>query len=70
MIKDLFDKNLILESERLLLRPIKESDTDDIDEVISKMSSTQMTKALKDVMVKYMEKLSELDFCKQKLKLQ
>ncbi|KAK2456806.1 hypothetical protein QL285_004143 [Trifolium repens] len=46
-----------------------ESDTDDIDEVISKMSSTQMTKALKDVMVKYMEKLSELDFCKQKMKL-
>ncbi|WJX82781.1 hypothetical protein P8452_65502 [Trifolium repens] len=46
-----------------------ESDTNDIDEVISKMSSTQMTKALKDVMVKYMEKLSELDFCKQKLKL-
>jgi hypothetical protein len=28
-----------------------------------------MTKALKDVMVKYMEKLSELDFCKQKMKL-
>ncbi|WJX91105.1 hypothetical protein P8452_72929 [Trifolium repens] len=46
-----------------------ESDTDDIDEVISKMSNTQMTKALKDVMVKYMEKLSELDFCKQKMKL-
>ncbi|WJX89173.1 hypothetical protein P8452_71190 [Trifolium repens] len=46
-----------------------ESDTDDIEEIISKMSSTQMTKALKDVMVKYMEKLSELDFCKRKLKL-
>ena len=46
-----------------------ESDTDDIEEVISKMSSTQMTKALKDVMAKYMEKLSELDYCKQKLKL-
>jgi hypothetical protein len=46
-----------------------ESVTDDIEEVISKMSSTQMTKALKDVMVKYMEKLSELDFCKRKLKL-
>ncbi|WJX48740.1 25S rRNA (cytosine(2870)-C(5))-methyltransferase [Trifolium repens] len=46
-----------------------ESDTDDIDEVISKMSNTQMTKALKDVMVKYMEKLSELDFSKQKLKV-
>ncbi|KAK2423383.1 bromodomain-containing protein [Trifolium repens] len=46
-----------------------ESDTDNIEEVISKMSSTQITKALKDVMVKYMEKLSELDFCKQKLKL-
>jgi hypothetical protein len=28
-----------------------------------------MTKALKDVMVKYMEKLSELDLCKQKMKL-
>ena len=35
MIKDLFDKNLILESERLLLRPIKESDTDDIFEIFS-----------------------------------
>ncbi|KAK2434968.1 gag-protease polyprotein [Trifolium repens] len=46
-----------------------ESDTDDIEEVISKMSNTQMTKALKDVMAKYMEKLSELDYCKQKLKL-
>lgn len=35
MIKDLFDKNLILESERLLLRPIKESDADDIFEIFS-----------------------------------
>ena len=35
MIKDLFDKNLILESERLLLRPIKKSDTDDIFEIFS-----------------------------------
>ncbi|WJX24389.1 25S rRNA (cytosine(2870)-C(5))-methyltransferase [Trifolium repens] len=35
------------------------SDTDDIDEVISKMSSTQMNKALIDVMVKYMEKLNK-----------
>ncbi|KAK2423877.1 gag-protease polyprotein [Trifolium repens] len=46
-----------------------ESDTEDVDEVISKMTSTQMAKTLKDAMVKYMEKLSELDFCKQKLKL-
>ncbi|WJX24058.1 hypothetical protein P8452_13213 [Trifolium repens] len=46
-----------------------DSDTDDIEEVIYKMSNSQMTKALKDVMVKYMEKLSELDFCKQKMKL-
>lgn len=35
MLRDLFDKNLILESERLLLRPIKESDTDDIFEIFS-----------------------------------
>ncbi|KAK2444868.1 hypothetical protein QL285_015858 [Trifolium repens] len=46
-----------------------ESDTDDIEEVISKMSSTQVTKALKEVMMKYMEKSNELDLCKQKLKL-
>ncbi|KAK2409948.1 gag-protease polyprotein [Trifolium repens] len=46
-----------------------ESDTEDVDEVISKMTSTQMAKTLKDAMVKYMEKLRELDFCKQKLKL-
>ena len=35
MVKDLFDKNLILESDRLLLRPIKESDADDIFEIFS-----------------------------------
>lgn len=35
MVKDLFDKNLSLESDRLLLRPIKESDTDDIFEIFS-----------------------------------
>ncbi|KAK2362931.1 hypothetical protein QL285_087953 [Trifolium repens] len=33
------------------------------------MSSTQVTKALKDVMMKYMEKSNELDLCKQKFKL-
>jgi hypothetical protein len=46
-----------------------ESDTDDIEEVISQMSSTQVTKALKDVMMKYMEKSNELDLVKQKFKL-
>lgn len=35
MLRDLFDENLILESERLLLRPIKESDADDIFEIFS-----------------------------------
>ena len=33
------------------------------------MSSTQVTKALKDVMMKYMEKSNELDLVKQKFKL-
>jgi hypothetical protein len=33
-----------------------ESDIDDIDEVISQMSSTQITKALKDGMMKFIEK--------------
>jgi hypothetical protein len=46
-----------------------ESDTDDIEEVIAQMSSTQVTKALKDVMTKYMEKSNELDLFKQKFKL-
>ncbi len=35
MIKDLFDKNLMIESERLLLRPVRESDADDIFEIFS-----------------------------------
>ncbi|KAK2356551.1 hypothetical protein QL285_093880 [Trifolium repens] len=46
-----------------------EPDIDDIEEVISQMSSTQVTKALKDVMMKYMEKTNELDLFKQKFNL-
>jgi hypothetical protein len=43
-----------------------ESDTDDIEEVIAQMSNTQVTKALKDVMIKFVEKTNELDLVKQK----
>jgi cytochrome c556 len=46
-----------------------ESDTDDIEEVISQMSSTQVTKALKDIIMKYMEKTNEIDLFKQKFNL-
>jgi hypothetical protein len=46
-----------------------ESDTDDLEEVISQMFSTQVTKALKDVMMKYMDKSNELKLFKQKINL-
>lgn len=35
MIDDLFDKELILENDRLILRPIRETDVEDIFEVFS-----------------------------------
>lgn len=35
MITDIFEKNMILESERLLLRPLEESDVSDLYEIFS-----------------------------------
>jgi hypothetical protein len=46
-----------------------ELETDDIEQVISKLSNTQISKALKDTMMKYMDKSKELELFKQKFNM-